>query len=158
MTTEDIKELKQKFETIKKMGYVKSTRSGVTGIGKTLEDLIGKKEDTLEIPDFRGIEIKTKRGYSKGYTTLFCATPKGKEEFEIKRISNRYGYPDKVLKNKKVLAKSVQANYPTLIARRFSFQLKIDYGNQKIYLVVKDRNGSLLENDTYWDFSTIQKS
>ena len=157
MITEDIKVLKQEFEKIKRMGYVKSTRSGVTGIGKTFEDLIGKKEDTLEIPDFRGIEIKTKRGYSKGYTTLFCATPKGKGEFEIKRISNTYGYPDKVLKNKKVLANSVQANYPTLIARRFSFQLKVDYEKEKIYLVVKDRNGNLLENDTYWDFNTIQE-
>lgn len=157
MITEDVIALKQEFEKIRKRGYVKSTRSGFTGIGKTFEDLIGKPEDTLEAPDFRGIEIKTKRGYSKGYTTLFCATPQGKGEFETKRISNTYGYPDKVLKNKKVLANSVQANYPTLIAERFSFRLQINYEEQKIYLVIKDRNGKLLENEAYWDFSILKE-
>lgn len=157
MITEDVIVLKQEFERIKKMGYVKSTRSGFTGIGKTFEDLIGKEEDTLEAPDFRGIEIKTKRGYSKGYTTLFCATPQGKGEFETKRISNAYGYPDKILKDKEVLANSVQANYPTLVAGHFAFKLQIDYEKEKIYLVIKDRNGKLLEKDVYWDFSTIQE-
>lgn len=155
--TENVISLKKEFERIKKMGYIKSTRSGYTGIGKTFEDLIGKAEDTLEEPDYHGIEIKTKRGYSKGYTTLFCAAPQGKSEFETKRLSNTYGYPDKILKNKKVLANSVQANYPTLIAGHFSFRLQIDYEKQKIYLIIKDRNGTLLESNAYWDFSTIQE-
>ena len=68
------------------MGYVKSTRSGFTGIGKTFEDLIGKTEDTLEELDFHGIEIKTKRGYSKGYTTLFCDTLKKKVNLKQKEL------------------------------------------------------------------------
>jgi len=157
MSKENVVVLKQEFERIKKMGYVKSTRRGFTGIGKTFEDLIGKPEDTLEIPDFRGIEIKTKRGHSKGYTTLFCATPQGKGEFETKRISNTYGYPDKILKDKKVLANSVQANCSTLVAGRFLFRLQINYEKQKIYLVIKDKNGKLLENETYWDFNTIKE-
>ena len=76
MITKELYNLKQEFEKIKKMGYVKSTRSGFTGIGKTFEDLIGKNEDTLETPDYHGIEIKTKKSYSKSYTTLFNATPK----------------------------------------------------------------------------------
>lgn len=149
--------LKYEFERIKKMGYVKTTRKGFTGIGKTFEDLIGKSEDTLESPDYHGIEIKTKKGYSKSYTTLFNATPKGTNELEIKRLCNTYGYPDKILKAKKVLAFSVQANYPTLVANRFLFKLNIDYKSKKIYLTVRDKNMNLLEKTTYWEFELIQK-
>ena len=38
-------------------GYVKSIRGGTTGIGATFEALIGKEEDKLSLPDFKGIEI-----------------------------------------------------------------------------------------------------
>lgn len=110
MITEELINLKKEFNRIKNLGYIKSTRKGLTGIGKTFEDLIGKKEDTLDLPDYHGIEIKTKRGYSNCYTTLFNLTPKGKNEFEIKHLCETYGYPDKILKNHKILHFSVQAN------------------------------------------------
>ena len=157
MITQELNNLKQEFEKIKKMGYVKSTRSGFTGIGKTFEDLIGKNEDTLETPDYHGIEIKTKKSYSKSYTTLFNATPKGENEFEIKRLCNTYGYPDKILKNKKVLAVSVQANCSTLVANRFLFKLQVDYKKKKIFLDIRSRDMNLLEKNVYWDFETIKE-
>lgn len=67
--------LSEKFKEIKKEGYIESTRKGFTGVGKTFEDLIGKKEDRSDSPDFNGIEIKTKLGYKKSFVTLFNATP-----------------------------------------------------------------------------------
>ena len=39
----DLNILKEEFLRIKRMGYVKSLREGYTGIGKTFEDLLGKK-------------------------------------------------------------------------------------------------------------------
>lgn len=157
MMTNELIHLKQEFEKIKKMGYVPSTRKGFTGIGKTFEDLIGKTEDTLGIPDYYGIEIKTKKGYSKSYTTLFNATPQGESEFEIKRLCASYGYPDKVIKDKKVLNVSIAANAPTLVANRFLFKLSIDYSDQKIVLNIRDKNMTLLEKSTYWAFEQIQE-
>lgn len=157
MIINELNNLKHEFERIKKMGYVKTTRKGLTGIGKTFEDLIGKDEDTLTSPDYHGIEIKTKKGYSKSYTTLFNATPKGENELEIKRLCNIYGYPDKILKNKKVLAISVQANYPTLVANRFLFKLNINYTSKKIILNILDKNMNLLDNSIYWDFDLIKE-
>ena len=38
---DSIKELKKRLEAIKDMGFVKTHRAGGTGIGKTLEDLLG---------------------------------------------------------------------------------------------------------------------
>ena len=46
MIEDKIIKLKKEFIKIKEMGYVKSTRKGFTGIGKTFEDLIGKKRIT----------------------------------------------------------------------------------------------------------------
>lgn len=157
MVSNEILSLKQKFDEIKELGYVKSSRKGFTGIGKTFEDLIGKKEDRLETPDYNGIEIKTKRGYSKSYIRLFNATPKGKNEFEIKRLSNTYGYPDKIKKEHNVLAFSVQGNMRTLVAGRFFFKLSLDYEKRKIYLSILDKNMRLLEQDVYWDFDIIKE-
>ena len=51
--------LQQKFKEIKQKGYIKSVRRGSTGIGATFESLLGKPEESFEIPDFYGIEIKT---------------------------------------------------------------------------------------------------
>ena len=39
MKTENLEQLKQEFIRIKNMGYVKGTRKGLTGVGKTFEDL-----------------------------------------------------------------------------------------------------------------------
>ena len=70
MIDENIRKLYRKFNEIRKMGYVKSVRNGSTGIGATFEYLLGKEEESFEIPDYYGIEIKTKRAYSKSYITL----------------------------------------------------------------------------------------
>lgn len=155
--TEELKNLKEEFKRIKNMGYVKATRSGPTGIGKTFEDLLGKKEDSLELPNYHGIEIKTKRGYTRSYTTLFGATPQGKKEFEIKRLRNAYGYPDAVYKNQKLLQNSIQANCSTLIGGRFLFKLVVDYEKQKIFLLITDKNMNFIEKKSYWSFDVLKE-
>ena len=55
----DIVELKDKLSEINQMEYVVSLRRGNTGIGFTLETLLGLKENNLKIPDFGEIEVKS---------------------------------------------------------------------------------------------------
>ena len=43
------------------MGYVVSLRNGNTGIGYTLETLLGLEENNLKTPDFGDIELKSQR-------------------------------------------------------------------------------------------------
>ena len=156
MITEELKKLKKEFNRIKNMGYVKATRSGLTGIGKTFEDLLGKEEDTSESPDYHGIEIKARRGYTSCYTTLFGATPQGKKEFEIKRLRQAYGYPDLVYKTQKLLHASVQANCSTLVGNKYLFKLVVDYELLKVFLLVTDKNMNFIEKKSYWDFDTLK--
>lgn len=149
--------LKKEFEKIKKRGYIESTRSGPTGIGKTFEDLLGKKEDTLGLPDYHGIEIKTKRGYNKQYITLFNCVPKGENEYEIKRLRDKYGYPDRFLKNYKVLSARVYANRAQIIANKYLFKLKVDREREKLFLAITGKQFDDFEMTTYWDFKTLKE-
>lgn len=146
--------LKKEFNRIKNMGYVKSTRGGTTGIGKTFEDLLGKEEDTLESPDYLGIEIKTRRAYSYAYTTLFNSSPANNE---IQRLVNTYGYPDKVLIKYKVLNVSINANNSTLVANKYLFKLFVNRKEQKTYLGISDKNFQILEKKVFWDFNILKE-
>jgi hypothetical protein len=65
----------QKIEQIKKMGYVESHRAGPTGIGKTLEDLLGIPENNIAGPDFSIYELKAMRKDSVSMLTLFTKAP-----------------------------------------------------------------------------------
>ena len=61
---------------IKEMGWIKNTRSGnVGGIGNTLEDLLGIKENNLPIPNASEWELKTQRANTSSLTTLFHIEP-----------------------------------------------------------------------------------
>ena len=54
-------EFVERIKQIKDMGFVESNRSGDTGIGKTLEDLLGISENNIAGPDFDIYELKSGR-------------------------------------------------------------------------------------------------
>ena len=54
-------ELIGKLKVISNMGYIESLRKGDTGVGMTLETLLGITANSNRAPDYKGIEIKTKR-------------------------------------------------------------------------------------------------
>lgn len=103
--------LVNKFNSIKEKGWIPSVKKGYAGIGLTFEHLIGVVENKFEMPDFNGIELKTKRNNSKSYTTLFNATPDGPRFHEIERLRATYGYPHSKAKEYKVLNVSTFASY-----------------------------------------------
>ena len=67
----EINEIISKLAAIKNKGYVKSKRNGPTGIGFTLEKLLGLKENNISLPDFGTIELKATRTNSQSMITLF---------------------------------------------------------------------------------------
>jgi len=68
-------EFVRKIQQIKQMGFVQSHRSGPTGIGKTLEDLLEITENNIAGPDFSIFELKTGRKDSQSMLTLFTKAP-----------------------------------------------------------------------------------
>ena len=152
-----IKNLYQEFIKIKERGWIKSLFSGNNGVGLTLESLLGISKNELEIPDYNGIEIKSKRIKSKSYIIMFSIKPQGKYYHESKRIKDEFGYPHRIFKQYNVLNNSVYCNFKTKIGINFYFQLEINREKEKIYLKVYDLKGNLIEKDVYWDFDDIKE-
>lgn len=157
MIDESIRKLNKRFKEIKKMGYVKSVRNGPTGIGATFEKLLGKEEESFEIPDYYGIEIKTKRAYSKSFITLFNAVPTGSTFHETKRLRDKYGYPSKSDKKLKRLYTEVFCNKMTKVGLWYYFELKIDKETKRLILLVYNYKRELIDNSTYWDLDVLKE-
>ena len=97
-----LNEFIKSFEEIKNLGWIRTHRSGPTGVGKTLEDLLGIPENNYDKPDFGDFELKSCRINSNSMLTLFTKTPMPKgaashlrEEFGYS--SNAYDNNEKVL-------------------------------------------------------------
>jgi hypothetical protein len=79
-----------RMKEIKRMGFVKTHREGPTGIGKTLEDLLGIVENNIAGPDFSIYELKSARKDSVSMLTLFTKTPQ--PEGANKELLRAFGY------------------------------------------------------------------
>lgn len=153
----DLQAIHNKFEKIKNKGWVKSKRSGSTGIGYTLEKLFECEENNFEIPDFYIFELKSHNPYSNSYITLFHATPDGDYLFEIDRLKETYGYPDKNYKQFKVLNCDSFANKISNLGSKFKQTLKINMQERKIRLHILDNNLNLIEKEISWSFDLLKE-
>lgn len=76
----------EKLITIRASGYIKNKRKGnAGGVGNTIEDLLGIKENNLPLPNASEWELKTQKANTTSLTTLahiepspraFCFVPK----------------------------------------------------------------------------------
>jgi hypothetical protein len=80
----------RKIQQIKEMGFVQSHRSGSTGIGKTLEDLLEITENNIAGPDFSIFELKSARKDSSSMLTLFTKAPMPRSA--NKKLLEEFGY------------------------------------------------------------------
>jgi len=64
-------QFKEKFAQIRSCGFIRSVRPGPTGIGHTLEQVLGLRENNLAIPDLGEVELKAHRENASSLITLF---------------------------------------------------------------------------------------
>ena len=88
----DLPELTEKLKEIKARGFIKTHRAHDTGIGKTLEDLLGVKENNLRLPDIGEIELKAKRMDSDSMLTIATKSPLPKGVNKV--LFEKYKYLD----------------------------------------------------------------
>jgi hypothetical protein len=97
-TSDVAEELLQKLRDISAMGFVDSMRHGPTGIGFTLESLLGIRANSSQTPDYKGIELKSGRmpasGVSGNRSTMFSQIPRWELSHlkSGKEILKAYGY------------------------------------------------------------------
>jgi len=87
---QDFNEFMRRLEEIKEMGYVKTHRLGPTGIGKTLEDILGIKENNVPGPNAAMLELKSARKGSQSMMTLVTKAPLPRGANS--RLLQSYGY------------------------------------------------------------------
>lgn len=121
-------DLLRKLREIKEKGFVMTMRIGSTGVGYTLEKLLGVSENNLAIPDIGGrIEIKATREGSSNYVTLFTFN-KGVWVRPLKEIIKTHGYLDANgrLALKRTLFYNTDSGSLTIKLRRDDIQVFID--------------------------------
>ena len=153
---DDLISLRDKFEKIKKMGWIESMRKGTTGIGYTFEWLLGKPEESFPIPDYGSIEIKTRYKNSKRDITLFNATPDGDYLFPIKRIYERFGIKDKEYPNCKKFYANI-STIPHYTGIYYKFKLVVDEDEEKIKILVIDNNNKCIDPKISWSFQFLKE-
>jgi len=102
-----LQQLRKKLKQIKKMNFVKTHRKGDTGIGKTLEDLLGIEENNIPLPDIGEVaELKSYRKEAKSMMTLFTLEPLPKGGDRDRLLLNGFGYSKRDNKRSKELHSS----------------------------------------------------
>ncbi|MBC7128209.1 MAG: glycosyl hydrolase [Thermoplasmatales archaeon] len=135
-------EIVEKLKKIKEKGFVKTHRAGDTGVGKTLEDLLGIKENNVPGPNAEFIELKSARKNTSSMLTLFTKPPLPKSTNS--KLLQEFGYVTKDSKGRKRLETTVNAvRYNTL---RGGVGFKIDIKRDRIELVTKGRGKPGLQN------------
>lgn len=88
-----LEQFQQRFNEIKKQNWIQSIRRGPTGIGQTLEQVLGLTENNIALPDLHEIELKTHRIGSSAMITLFTFNRKAWKMKPLEAI-RKYGTKD----------------------------------------------------------------
>jgi len=154
---ESIKEFIALFEKVRAAGYIKTHRTGNTGIGKTFEDACEIVENNLDEPDFKGIEIKSRRSYASSYITLFTKAPSYPSGINS-NLRVRYGTPDIEHPAMKVLHTSAFSDKFNSHKSGYGFKIEANDSNRRIELKIKNLSNNQLEPQLiFWSYSDIDR-
>lgn len=139
-------ELKVKLARIKNAGFIQTHRAGDTGIGKTLEELLGIRENNIPLHDISGVaELKSYRRNAKSMLTLFTIEPKPAGGDRDRFLLDNFGYSKRDNGRSKEL-------HSTLSCKRYNNQkLKLTVERDKIRILGKRRRLNI-----FWDMESLE--
>ncbi len=144
-------ELLEKLKAVKEQGYIKTHRAGPTGIGKTLEDLLGIPENNIPGPNGVMIELKATRKNARSMITLFTKSPLPKAANSI--LLQKYGYPSKEGSNRKELHTTINGVAYNTIKGKIGF--KIGFKKDRVQILGPPTETEVLG---YYDKKTLSQS
>jgi hypothetical protein len=119
-----------RLKEIHKKGYVRTHRKGPTGIGKTLEDLLGITENNVPGPNAHNIELKSERKNAKAMITFLTKSPL--PEGANSKLLKQYGYIPEGSDRKKLHTMVNALDFNTL---RGNIGFRADVLNDRINIV-----------------------
>ena len=147
-------ELLDKMKEIHQLGFIQTKRAGDTGIGYTLETLLGITANSSKAPDFKGIEIKSKRqrAGSGNRTTMFSQVPNWKlsrlkSSKELLCARGQY----------KEAKKRVQLFHELNVtkANSYDLQLKVDGPKDQLQQLYMANSPPII--DVIWEFPLLKE-
>lgn len=155
-------ELLEKLKTIKAQGYIKTHRAGPTGIGKTLEDLLGIPENNIPGPNGAMIELKSTRKNSKSMITLFTKSPSPPSANSM--LLRKFGYPSSKGNDRKELHTTVNAVSFNMLKGRTGLKIEIEAEKLRLIGLYEDGTARILAGDRssemfgYWTREVLRES
>lgn len=143
-------------KNIIKLGWVESKGNGYGAAGYTFEKLLKIPTNNFEIPDYCGIEIKTKISKKFMNISLIGATPDS-YLFVIKDILGKYGYYSKKDNDTMVFYSSFTTLNRTFLKPNRYGQLYVDYLNKKVILKVTNYYGKMVDDSIFWSFDLLKE-
>lgn len=141
---------------IGRRGFIRTQRAGDTGIGYTLETLLGIAANSSRAPDFKGIELKAKRsraGTGRNRSTLFSKVPNWKLSPVGSAVGllDRRGYIDK--DGRLALYHTLSATEPNSLGLALDIEPAYDWLRQ----VFVDPASGAEEHDVTWEIPALKK-
>jgi len=146
------KELLNKIQLIYQYGFIPAECCGDTAIGRTLETALGLSINSNPLPDYKGIEIKSKRGKSKTRKTLFAKVP----DWDLSSLSSfkeflaEYGYERDGLRRLNCTVNALKYNTQGL-------SLAIDDGPPELLLENGRKNNQKQKGLLVWSLINLQQ-
>lgn len=147
-------ELLEKLKEIGGRGHIKSLRRGDTGVGYTLETLLGIAANSSTKPDYKGIELKSARDRNRkgDRSTIFSKVPDWKNSRlkSSKEILFSRGYYSEE-KRRTQLFHTISSLGPN------SLGLVLDIDEINLYQKYVDKAETEI-TDVIWNLNTIQNA
>ncbi len=149
-----VEELLSKMNEIADRGFIPTLRPGDTGVGYTLETLLGISANSLRSPDYKGIELKSgrRRSLRHGRSTVFSQVPnwsisrvKGKSK-ELLYLRGRYNEEKKRMQLFHELS-AIKTN-------SYNLRLEIDKENRYLHQIFID--GDQITRDVTWQITVLE--
>lgn len=143
-------ELLMKLRIIAGNGFVKSDVNSDTGIGRTIESLLGIEMNSSKSPDYKGIELKSFRDSRNTRKGLFAKTP----NWELSKFKSRV----EILDNFGYWEKGVFRLYNTIRATGRNQQgliLRVEYENDWL---VENSDKNEIGDFLVWEMNVLKNS
>jgi len=149
-------ELLTLLKGVSRRGFITTLRGGDTGVGYTLETMLGIAANSRQAPDFKGIEIKAKRsriGGSGNRSTLFSKVP----NWRLSPVGNALsllqtrGYFD--TDGRHSLYHTLKATGPNSLG----LALEIDAERDWLKQVHHDPYTQKITHDTTWEIPVLKR-
>jgi hypothetical protein len=146
------------FRKIAQMGWIENARHGnASGVGNTLEDLLGIEENNLPIPNAAEWELKAQRLNTSSLTTLFHIEPSPRAvKFVPQVLLLNYGWQhleagQRHPENEMSFRQTIHGKSPS----DRGFMVKIDRENRKV--LISFDSAKVSENQKDWLRSVEQR-